>query len=193
MGNRVSPRPPEPPPDPPRWQQVIAPRAEKAREVPEPKPGIVVQVPEDRLHDHREIAPLFARLPEHAKEDLRDRWRAAEGKGAEQVVRRKDTSHRWVVEGAALFFLSVALLQTPTRPELILAAFAGAAIGWGAARVKPPPLSYGLVFATAYGLFGAFSGFKNLIFALISVGVVFGVAVALAATHRLQRFDSSEL
>jgi len=168
---------------------------EKAQEVPEPEsePVPVVHVPEDRVHDPREEAPLFARLPEHGKEELRNRWRAAEGSSAEQVSRRGETSHRWVVEGAALFSLSVGLLQMPTRLELILAGFLGAVIGWVAARVKPPPILYGILFAIAYGLFGAISGFKNFLFALISVGVVFGIAAALATTHRLQRFDATEL
>jgi hypothetical protein len=178
---------------------VLAPRAHEEREVQEPEPAVVpdptvVLVPEDRMHDARETAPLFARLPEHAKEDLRDRWRAAEGSRAEQVVRRGETSHRWVVEGAALFCVSVGLFQTPSRLELLFAALAGAGIGWAAARAKPPPLLYGVLFATAYTFFGAVTGgFGGLLYAVFSLGIVFGVAMALAATHRLQRFDSTEL
>jgi hypothetical protein len=192
MGNRASPRPPEPPEHPPRWQQVIAPPAAK-EEARVAEPNLVVRVPEDRLHDAREAAPHFARLPEHAKEDIRDRWRAAEGARGDQILRRRDTTHRWAVEGAGLFFLSVALLQMPTRLGLILAACAGAGIGSVAARVKPAPLVYGLAFSTAYALFGALSGFRNLVYGILSIPIVLCAAMALATTHRIQRFDSTDL
>lgn len=189
MGNRAS---PEPPPQPPKWQQVIAPkvREEEAREAPEPT---VVEVPGDRLDDPLECAPLFARLPEHAKQDIRSRRDAAAGTRADQVARRQETSHRWVVEGAGLFFLSVAFLQMPTRLGLILAALIGGALGWVAARAKPAPFLYGLLFSMVYTLFGAFSGFKSLVYAIFSIPIVLTIAMALALTHRIQRFDSTEL
>jgi hypothetical protein len=189
MGNRGS-----PPPRPPKWQQVIAPLspppAAEGEGAGEPK---VAMVPEDRLDDPRELAPSFARLPDHAKEDLRNRWRRQEGVHAEQVVRRKDTTHRWVAEGAAIFFVAVALLQMPTRLGLVVAAAVGAGLGAVASRLKPGPLVYGFFFAAVYALFGAFSGFKNLVWGIISIPIVFGVAAALATTHRLQRFDRTEL
>lgn len=187
MGNRAS---PQRPPDPPKWQQVVAPPAQVEGEAPEPQ---VIEVPEERIDDPRERVPWFARLPADAKEEIRARWQKQEGVHGEQVVRRKETAHRWVVEGAALFFLSVALLQTPTRLGLMLAAALGGALGWTASRVKPGPLVYGIAFSAAYAAFAAFSGFKSLVFGVLSVPIVFGLAAALAATHRLQRFDSSEL
>lgn len=150
-------------------------------------------MPEDRIEDPRERVEWFARLPGHAKEELRDRWRAQEGVHGEQVVRRKETSHRWAAEGAGLFFLSVALLQMPTRLGLILAAALGAGIGYAASRLKPSPLVYGLAFSTAYAVFAAFSGFRNLVFGIFSIPLVLCIAIALAMTHRIQRFDSTEL
>jgi hypothetical protein len=159
---------------------VIAPAAHEVREAPEPA-------------GERERAEWFARLPEHAKEELRDRWLAQEGVRGDQVLRRKETAYRWVVEGAVLFFLAVALLQTPSRLGLILAAVIGAAIGRVAALVKPPPLLYGVAFSAVYAMFGAFSGFRGLVFGILSVPIVLGLAAALGTTHRLQRFDSSEL
>ncbi len=188
MANRSSPVPPS---QPPKWQQVIAPVAREEGEAPEPP--AVLSVPEDRIDDPRELAPSFARLPDHAKEELRDRWRAQEGVHGKQVMRRKETAHRWVMEGAAVFFVSVALFQMPTRFGLILAAVIGGAIGFLAARVKPGALRYGVLFAAFYVAFAAFWGFKNLVFGTLSIPFVFGVAAALAATHRLQRFDSTEL
>jgi hypothetical protein len=188
VGNRAS---PEPPPKPPRWQEVIAPRAREEGEAVEPPR--VFEVPADRLDDPLEHAPLFARLPEHAKDEIRERVAGAAGARADQVERRKETSHRWVVEGASLFAVSVALLQEPTRLEILLAALLGAGIGRVAARVKPRPFLYGLVFATIYAAFGAFSGFKNLVWAVLSVPIVLTIAMALAFTHGVQRFDSTEL
>lgn len=187
MGNRAS-----PPPPPPKWQQVIAPKSkEEAGEAPEPPS--VLEVPEDRMADPREVAPSFARLPDHAKTELRDRWRKQEGVHGEQRERRKDTSHRWAAEGAGLFFLSVALLLMPTRLELLLAAALGAALGYGASRVKPSPLVYGLAVSAAYLAFGACTGFRNLVFGIFSAPLILCVAMALAMTHRIQRFDSTEL
>ena len=185
MGNRGSQQ------RPPKWQQVIAPKAQEEGEAPEPPS--VVEVPQDRLDDAREVAPSFARLPDHAKSELRDRWRTQEGVHGEQRERRKETSHRWTVEGAALFFLSVALQMMPTRLELLIAGALGAAIGYAASRVKPSPLIYGLVFSAAYAAFGAFTGFGNLVLGLFSIPLVLCVAIALALTHRIQRFDSTEL
>lgn len=185
MGNRASPQPP------PKWQQVIAPKAQQEGEVPEPPS--VVEVPADRLEDARELAPSFARLPDHAKAEMRDRWRKQEGVHGEQVLRRKDTSHRWAAEGAGLFFLSAALLLLPTRLELLLAAVLGAAIGYAASRVKPTPLVYGLVVSAAYLLFGACTGFSNLVYGILSAPLILCVAMALAMTHKVQRFDSTEL
>ncbi|MFI5402051.1 MAG: hypothetical protein ACHQ1G_03870 [Planctomycetota bacterium] len=154
---------------------------------------IAPKASEEKEAGEREQAEWFARLPEHAKEELRDRWRAQEGVRGDQVLRRKETSYRWVAEGAVLFFLAVAVLQMPSRLGLILAAVIGAAIGRVAALVKPPPLLYGVVFAAVYAVFGAFSGFRNFVFGVLSIPIVFGVAAALGTTHRLQRFDSSEL
>ncbi|MCK6460796.1 MAG: hypothetical protein L6Q95_13000 [Planctomycetes bacterium] len=193
MGNRASPRPPEPPPDPPKWQQVLAPKALEERDVPEPEQGLVVQVPEDRLHDPREEAPLFARLPEHAKEDLRDRWRAVEGVRGDQVLRRKETALRWVAEGAALLALVEALLHTPARLGLLLAAGVGAATGACAAVAKPGPLRYGFLFMAVYIVFGALLGSRHVAYYLFTSPLVLGLAGALATTHRLQRFDATEL
>jgi hypothetical protein len=153
----------------------------------------VVEIPADRIEDPRELSPSFARLPDHAKAELRDRWRAAEGTHGKQVERRRDTSHRWALEGAGLFFLSVAFLQMPTRLGLILAAAFGAAIGYAASRVKPSPLVYGLAFSAAYVVFAAFSGFRNLVYGVLSIPLVLCIAIALAMTHRIQRFDSTEL
>lgn len=153
----------------------------------------VLAVPEDRIEDPRERVEWFTRLPDHAKEELRDRWRAQEGVHGEQVVRRKDTSHRWAAEGAGLFFLSVALLLMPTRLELLLGAVLGAAIGYTASRVKPSPLVYGLVVSAAYLAFGACTGFRNLVFGILSAPLILCVAMALSMTHKIQRFDSTEL
>jgi hypothetical protein len=81
----------------------------------------------------------------------------------------------------------------PTRIELLIAAVLGAAIGYVASRVKPPPLLYGFGFVTAYVAFAAFTGFRNPVYTVISIPIVLCLAAALATTHRLQRFDSTEL
>jgi hypothetical protein len=187
MGSRAS-----PPPPPPKWQQVIAPKAREEGEAPEP-PSVVVDVPEDRLDDARELAPSFARLPDHAKAELRDLWRRQEGVHGEQRERRKETSHRWAAEGAGLLLVSVALLMMPTRLELLLAGVLGAALGYAASRLKPSPLMCGFVFAAAYVAFGGCTGFRNFAYGILSIPIVLCLAAALATTHRIQRFDSTEL
>jgi len=172
---------------------VIAPRAQEEREAPEPGQGLVVEVPEERLHDPREEAPLFARLPEHAKAEIRNRWDAAEGVRGDQVARRKDTALRWVAEGAALLFLAEALLHTPTRLGLMLAAAVGAATGAFAAALKPGPIRYGFLFMAVYIVFGGLLGSRHVAYYLFTSPLLLGLAGALAATHRLQRFDRTEM
>lgn len=193
MGNRASPRPPEPPHDPPKWQQVVAPRAAKKEPAAVPESGVVAEVPADRIHDEREEAPLFARLPEHAKEDLRDRWRAAEGSRTDQVARRKDTALRWVVEGALLLGLAEGLMHIPTRLGVLLAVGIGAATGAFGAIAKPGAVRYGAVFMVVYMAFGLILSDHAFVYYLMTAPLLLGLAGALAATHRVQRFDASEL
>jgi hypothetical protein len=81
----------------------------------------------------------------------------------------------------------------PTRIELLVAAVLGAGLGYAASRVKPSPLMCGFVFAAAYAAFGGCTGFRNFVYGIISIPIVLGLAAALATTHRLQRFDSTEL
>ena len=57
---------------------------------------------EDREHDLREQEEWFHRLPEHAREEMRDRWRAQEAGTQKVRETRRLTTKRHVVEGAAI-------------------------------------------------------------------------------------------
>jgi hypothetical protein len=153
----------------------------------------VLAIPEDRIEDPREQVEWFGRLPEHAKEELRERWRGQEGTRGDQKRRRKDTTLRWILEGGALLLLAEAVLQKPTLLGLALASAAGAAVGWAGALLKPGALRYGVLVALVYAVFGAVAGSRHMAYYVISLPIIFGVAAALGTTHRVQRFDGTEL
>jgi len=188
MANRNS-----PPPPPPKWQQVVVPKADEPAPSAQTEEPAVFAIPEDRIDDPREQVPWFGRLPEHAKEDLRERWRAQAGAAGEQKERKRVTKRRWVAEAAAVFFLAEAVLQSPSLPGLAVATTVGVAVGWAGALLKPGPLRYGAIAAVAWVLFGAFAGSRHLAYYVISIPIVLCVAAAFGVSHRLDRFDATEL
>jgi len=188
MANRNS-----PPPPPPKWQQVVVPKASPTPQPAEAEEPNVFVIPEDRLDDPREQVPWFGRLPDHAKEDLRERWRAQVGASGEQKERKKVTTQRWIAEAVALLALAEVVLQKPTPASFLIAAALGVPVGWAGARLKLGAIRYGFVAACAWLLFGAFAGSRHFAYYVISVLIVFCVAAAFGVSHRLDRFDATEL
>ena len=154
--------------------------------------GTGQEIPEDREHDPREQAEWFCRLPEHAREEYRDRWREQEGGTQKVRETRRQTTKRYLAEGAAITAFC-AILVGSGFVALILAALVGGAMGAIARALRLVRFGYAALAAVTYPLLfglplsaaGAFQLFH---------GVIFVTLFAMAgAMHELQRFDSSEI
>lgn len=172
----------------PGWQKVIG--LEPEEHVPE---GPVFETPEDRAGDAREEAEWFQRLPDHAKEDLRERWRTQEGEGRHQKKRRKRTTRVYVVESTVIFLLLEILLHSPTWISALAAPLFGAATGLAAGLLRSNGPTYASLFSAGYLLFGATAGGRHFAYYLLSVLIVLCIGSALGVSHRLQKFDGSDL
>ena len=145
----------------------------------------VFEIPEDRAHDPREQEGGFLRLPEDAKDELRDGWRFTERLRAEVKSRRKRTVRVYMVESVIL----LAVLTVFTPQAIPLAAVIGVGCGWLGWKLRAGTLIYGWVGALGYALVMALTGVLNLFaFALAAFG--FGL---LGMIHQLQRADRTEL
>ena len=158
----------------------------------EPDPKMVHEIPEDRIDDPREHEEWFCRLPVHGREELRRRWRIAEGIGAEYRDTRARTTRRYVLEGAALFAvfdLLVAFFTSFHAGRFLIAAIVGAGFGWVSRRLYVGRFGYGALGAFLYCLI-----YQWLVLLLPFHFVMFiGIATLLGAGHELQRADRSEI
>lgn len=174
----------------PKWQEVLAHDDDLVPPDPE---SPVYEIPEDRVHDAREEHEWLHRLPEHARDDLREAWRTQEGEGRKQKKRRKETTKVYVVEAAIAFMVLEVLLQAPTLLSLVAAGLFGAAAGGVAALFRSNAPSYGLVFTTFYMLFGIVAGSRHPAYYMLAGLIVLCIGVMLGRMHTLQKFDGTEL
>jgi hypothetical protein len=174
----------------PKWQQVLAHDVEFVPADPEQP---VYHIPEDRVHDPREEEEWLHRLPEHARDELREVWRTQEGQGRLQKFRRKETTKTYVVEAAVVFMVLELLLQSPTRYHLLAAGIFGAAAGALAALVRASAPSYALFFTTVYLLFGFVAGSRHWAYYVLASLIVMCLGAMLGRMHTLQKFDGSDL
>lgn len=146
----------------------------------------VIQVPADRLDDPREQQKWFLRLPEHAKQDLRARWRAAEGRTASGKRRRSGTFYRYVFESAGVF--AVAQLVFFGAMAALQGAVYGALAGAAAAKLRAGTFLYGFIGAAAYGIYAGSTPWGHFL------GFIFyiGLCAMLGLVHVLQRADGTE-
>lgn len=146
----------------------------------------VHEIPADRWHDPREQQPWFQRLPRHAQEEMRAKWRAAEGATEAQAQRRRRTNLRYVLEGMALLAVTEFLFSPP---EIILTAAAfGAFAGGLAAWRRAGPYMYSAIAFWVYLLFFLLTPGGNIF------GYIFfvGTCTAAGAIHMLRQSDGSE-
>ena len=149
-------------------------------------PENVFVIPEDRMEDPREQEDWFARLPDEAKDELRDRWRMEEGKAPVQAQRRMTTLNRYVLEGLILFGTMELLFGTTL--SCLLAAVVGGIAGYVAGRIRSGSMRQGIVFAVAYMPLLLVVPRPNL-FGLLLVA---SAGSLLGSMHNIQRFDGSE-
>lgn len=143
-------------------------------------------VPVDRRDDPREQQKWFLRLPEHAKRELRARWRAAEGRSASGKHRQNTTFYRYLCESAGVFGLAQAVFHGP-EAALVGALYGGLA-GAAAARLRAGTYAYAFIGAAAYGIYSSATEWGHLL------GFIFyvGLCAMLGLVHVLQRSDGTE-
>ena len=142
------------------------------------------EIPEDRLHDPREHSEFFQGLPEHAKEEFRDRWRRDEGRHEEIRDLRRYTWKLHIGEMVAcfVFFHIFGILHHPLI--FVVAVVAGGLTGAVAAALRAGPLLYPVIAGVGYVLSGGLNPFA-------AVGLV-SLASLLGFVHRLRRFEGLE-
>jgi hypothetical protein len=153
----------------------------------EPEP-VVHAIPEDRVHDPREQEEWFQRLPPHAQEEARDRWRDDEDESEERKRRRHDTTMRYLIEGVLLFSGTLFFFRSISFVTSLTAIVAGVAMGavwrhlrmgqWGFTMVA------GIFYFLYFGIFGL-NPFEFITFITLAAG--------MGAMHEFQRYDGSEL
>ena len=158
----------------------------------EPDPKMVHEIPEDRIADPREQEEWFCRLPAHGREELRRRWRIAEGISAEYRDTRQRTTRGYAIEGAvffAIFDLLVVFVTNFRGVRFLLAVIVGAAFGWVVRRLYLARFGYAALAAALYCLI-----YGKFILLLPFHFVMFiGFATLLGAQHEFQRADRSEI
>jgi len=144
--------------------------------------------PTVREPDAREQAPWFRDLPEHAKEEFRERWRAEEGRAELRLARRRSTEVRYIVEGVMLFAVLEFLFFGLGVGRLLLLTVPGTLLGWVAHRIRADRWRYlALAIPLYVVVYGAFSLFAVWHFVVFS-----GLAAALGFSHEMLRADGSE-
>ena len=141
-----------------------------------------------REHDPREEADWFQRLPEHAKEEFRERWRVVAGRTEQQIDRRRSTEVRYLVEGVMLFALLEFLFIGLSATRLLLLMVPGLALGWICHKIRADRWRYVAValplYFAVYGIFGLFAIVHFIVFVCVAAG--------LGLSHELQRADGTE-
>jgi len=146
------------------------------------------QIPLDREHDPREEAEAFQRLPEEAKEEIREVWRRQEGTHEDMRMLRRYSIRGYVIEMACVFvfFELFAMLRHPF--VIIPAAIIGAATGWVAAKVRAGQSSYPFIAGVGYILLSCTGAGMNF---FAGVAIV-SLSTMLGFSHTIRRFDRWE-
>ena len=143
------------------------------------------EIPLDREHDPREQAEAFQRLPEAAKEEIRDAWRRADGTHVEMRLLRRDSIRAYVIEMAVLFvfFELFTLLRHPF--VMLPAALIGALTGWAAGKLRAGQTSYPFISGAGYVLLTLIGAGGN-VFAFVAL---ISLSSLLGFSHQMQRAD----
>ena len=144
--------------------------------------------PPVRDPETREEAEWFQRLPEHAKEEFRARWRVEGGRTERQIERRRGTEVRYLIEAIMLFAVLEFLFFGLGVGRLLLLAVPGLALGWICNKIRADRWRYvGVAVPIYFAVYGAFG-----LFAVGHFIVFICVAAALGFTHEMLRADGSE-
>ena len=132
----------------------------------------------------------YQRLPDHAKEEMRLVWEKRMGHSQEQDERRRRTTRRYLIEGVALFVVTIWLFYSVNLVVLLIAALVGGGVGalvsWRRARTYQYMLISGLGYVAFIALVGGWPSIFPFLF-MICGGALLGLG------HQLNRFDFTEL
>lgn len=156
--------------------------------MPETAGTQVSYTPEDRIHDPRELEAWFQRLPEHARDEFRARWRVEETRLEDHRLRRRGTTTRYLVEGVALYVVPLLVLSDVSLGVLLPCVGIGLAVGFLAARVRAGTFAYPGFALAGYVAIVLATGYLNILAFIFYVS--FGALLGLG--HSLQRYDGSE-
>ena len=144
--------------------------------------------PPVREPDTREQASWFHNLPDHAKEEFRERWRADDGRAERLIERRRGTELRYLVEGIMLFAVLEFLFFGLGVGRLLLLTVPGTLLGWIAHKIRADRWRYVAVafplYLLVYGAFGVLAVGHFIVFIC--------AATALGLTHEMLRSDGTE-
>jgi hypothetical protein len=95
------------------------------------------------VSESREQEDWFQRLPEHAKEDMRERWERSAFHNDEIKHRCARTRRRYVLEATAWFVIVFWMFHVWTWDGALLAAAAGSVVGLMAFFIRAGVFHYG--------------------------------------------------
>lgn len=145
-------------------------------------------IPEECGDDPREYEDWFLRLPEFAKDEMRQRWRAQAGFRDASIARFKRTRKRYMIEALVVFLLSDILLWVLSGDLLFVGALVGLAVGYVAFTVRAGTYTYATLGMVGYIVFNMMTGWWNI----VSMVWILCSCTVLGMSHQLQRFDGSE-
>ncbi|MHC4956817.1 MAG: hypothetical protein ACYTGN_00480 [Planctomycetota bacterium] len=140
------------------------------------------------MSESREKADWFQRLPEHAKDEMRERWERSAIHNEDIAERRARTRRRYVVEAAVWFVIVFWMFHPWSWGDAALAAAAGSVVGLVAFFIRAGTFHYAPLGALGYLLFAIAYGYVSIFpFILCTVG-----SSALGVSHMLNRYDFVE-
>ncbi|MGQ0612309.1 MAG: hypothetical protein ACT4PV_00965 [Planctomycetaceae bacterium] len=140
--------------------------------------------------DPREGQEWFLRLPQEAREELRDAWRT-QAEGERDLARRfRRTLGRTVLELCALFLFAELLLGAPPSAGSALAALAaGALTGVGCAFLRPGQFPMMVAVLPGHLLVRVLFGWGGVLSESCTLILLMPIAALLGLSHEMRRAD----
>ncbi len=149
----------------------------------------VHDLPEDRVGDPREEQEWFQRLPEHAKEEMRDRWRGQERQLDRIRQRSKESIVRYAVEGAAILPLFEIVFFSPGWLRIGASILAGALMGLVCALTRAGQYRYLLVGPPFFLGMRLLFGFGPFILEAFGAVLYVSLSALLGFSHDLRKAE----
>ncbi|MCZ6572026.1 MAG: hypothetical protein O7C98_02545 [Planctomycetota bacterium] len=149
----------------------------------------VHDLPEDRVGDPREEQEWFQRLPEHAKEEMRERWRGQERHLDRIRQRSKESIVRYAVEGAAILPLFEIIFFSPGWVRFGASIIAGALMGLVCALTRAGQYRYLLIGPPFFLGMRLLFGFGPFILEAFGAVLYVSLSALLGFSHDLRKTE----